>query len=178
MPEFRDPVYGLKIVTNTTYNPDTYVVLATPVGTRDEAISISGLGTILTGTSSSHSCMIQTAHGFTESNAGYVITGHTLFDDTSDQWPTGVITSYIDANTFTYACYGQTLTIPAARVNTGYSIATDGRFLYWDYSLTKYVATKPSDSSPDLPPILMVNFYNATTATYNCSFILTAPLGA
>jgi hypothetical protein len=39
MPEFRDPTYGIKTVTNLTVHADVLFVLATPVGVQDEGIS-------------------------------------------------------------------------------------------------------------------------------------------
>lgn len=126
-----------------------------------------------------YASMTQTAHGFTASNVGYCMFGHLVFDDlAADQIPTGVFVEYTDANTFKFAGSGQAFTLPAAMISGSYSISTNGRFLFWDKSANAWKATKPTDSVATLPPQLMVNSYDATASTYNCTFLGTSPLGA
>jgi len=126
-----------------------------------------------------YASMAQTSHGFTSSNVGYCMFGHLVFDDlAADQIPTGVFIEYTDANTFKFAGAGQAFTLPAAMISGSYSISTNGRFLFWDKSASAWKATKPTDSVATLPPQLMVNSYDATASTYNCTFLGIGPLGA
>jgi len=126
-----------------------------------------------------YATMTQTAHGFTASNVGYCMFGHLVFDDLAgDQVPTSVFVEYVDANSFKFAGAGQAFTLPAAMISGSYSISTNGRFLFWDKSANAWKATKPSDSVATLPPQLMVNSYDATASTYNCTFLGMSPLGA
>lgn len=113
-------------------------------------------------------------NGLTAASVGYPLFTDQVYDDTdTSQWPTGIYAEYVSPTNFSYATEGQSLDISSGLVETGYSIAADGRFLYWDFSDGKYKKSKPVDSDPRLPPLLMVN--SLVGVKYNCTVLGLGP---
>lgn len=113
-------------------------------------------------------------NGLTAASVGYPLFTDQVYDDTdTSQWPTGIYAEYVSPTNFSYATEGQSLDIPSGLVETGYSLAADGRFLYWDFSDGKYKKSKPVDSDPRLPALLMVN--SLVGVKYNCTVLGLGP---
>jgi hypothetical protein len=114
-------------------------------------------GTVGGGTNyTSYATLTHTAHGLTL--VGQALFGHEAYDDTNvNHIQTGVGVSYT-TNAIVFAKAGDTMTIPAARMMGGYSIATNGRLMYWDQSATQWVdrIDNRSDTDPTQTPGIMV----------------------
>lgn len=161
--------------------------LPTSDGANGQVLATNGAGTVSWtaaaggAATSIYATMNRTGHGLTSTAIGKPVCVYSLLDDTDVlQFPTGVVTSIVNANEFAYAKSGDTLNIAATLIGGSYVIATDSRFLYWDASdnngLGRYSKTKPVDSDPTLAPILMVNSYASATQTYNVTVLATGVL--
>lgn len=114
-------------------------------------------------------------HGLGSTHLGSTLFGDVIYDDIDIQsWPTGVLTEVTNTTQLRYATVGHSLEIDVARFETGYSIAADGRYVFWDKSDAKYKKNKPMDSNPRLGPILMVNYQ--VGSKYNCTVLALGPL--
>lgn len=84
-----------------------------------------------------------------------------VYDDTTAATNTDcrVLLDVISEDYLVVADPGDTVELASSLIQTPYSIASNGRTLYWDDSLAKYVATKPGDSHATAPAVLKVNLY-------------------
>lgn len=153
----------------TTNGTNGQVLAATPSGALVWATPAGGQS------AAAYNQMTSTSpNGLTAASVGYPLFTDQIYDDVdSSQWPTGIYAEYISPTQFGYATEGQSVEIPASLFETGYSIAADGRFMYWDYSDGKYKKNKPVDSDPRTAPLLMVNALVATK--YNCTVLGLGP---
>lgn len=121
-----------------------------------------------------HDIVSATAHGLTAGNVGQPVFGDQIYDDVdTSQWPTGVFAEWVDTAQFRYASKGQSILIPVALFEVGYSVTADGRFVYWDKSATRYKKNKPADSDPRTGPLLMVNYQSGSD--YHCTVLALGP---
>jgi hypothetical protein len=121
-----------------------------------------------------HSIASTLPHGLTAGNVGHPVFGSQAYDDIdTESWPTGIFAEYVDANRFKYASVGQSVSVPTALFETGYSVLADGRFVFWDKSDLKYKKNKPADSDPRTGPMLMVNEQIGTN--YACLVVAMGP---
>ncbi len=106
-----------------------------------------------------------TAHGLTSTDIGKPLSGTTVLDDISTtDYPTGVLVSVPDANTLTVSAAG-TVQFSDTLMEIGYSIASDGPYIYWDASFNAYVSTRPADTNDKILEILYVTNVSGGTVT-------------
>jgi hypothetical protein len=104
------------------------------------------------------------SHGRTSADIGkpvvHAVSGAwpILDDANTNHYPTGILKGVSGTGVLYFARGGDVLTLPVALIENGssYSIASNGRFVFWDLSVGKYVAAKPFDSSSFLPDLLEV----------------------
>lgn len=100
-----------------------------------------------------------TAHGYTTGTHLYrpLDLNINIYDDTAAYVESvGVLVDVINADWLVLAQPGQEIEVPTTMLSGSYSIAADGRKLWWDASLAKYVKTKPGDSHASAPVALHV----------------------
>jgi len=109
-----------------------------------------------------------TGHGVTDVAEGRPVAGCILVDDANgDHYPSGILMEVIDVDTLRIAPVGSEVTIDVALLEDGnaYDTATQGRYVYWDFSEVMYVEDLPVDSHADMPCVLEVIEVGASTFT-------------
>lgn len=150
----------------------------TGAGTDGQTLQINGSGQLnwvtasQSGSATPYATMYFPDHGLTSNDIGKAVYVADLLDDTdATHFFTGVIVSISDANNFSYAKEGDTMSLPAARISSSYNYTTESRFLYWDLSANSWTRTKPVDSVPANPPGVLVNSYSSASSTYNVTVL-------
>lgn len=120
-----------------------------------------------TGTTSTSTLFVHTAHGRTTGEIGRPLSGKDLFVDTDPlSWPTGILRNVVDVNTIDIAKTGDVCTLPIALlVNGGSFNVSLGRKTWFDTSATLYKQTRQTDASTGLGPQLYVLSVGASTWT-------------
>jgi len=114
------------------------------------------------------------AHGLVSGDVGKPVSGSTILDDTATtHYPSGVLVQVVSTSVIRVAPPGTEVTLAVALLTGGaaYSIASSGRYVYWDASGGLYTGTIPVDSAPEMPEILELTTVGATTFTARvCSY--------
>lgn len=111
----------------------------------------------------------KTGHGLTAGDEGKPLYGTAIYDNANTAHiVTGVLYDYIDADNFRYCQPNGSTWIPAALIESGYSMTTSPRMLYWDKATSKYVSVPPSAGVPTNKPTIQVCGYNAGLTSYYC----------
>lgn len=100
------------------------------------------------------------SHGLVSGDVGKPLSGSAILDDAdATHYPSTVLLEVVNSNTLRVASPGRLVTLAVALLSggSGYSIATSGRYVYWDKSAGTYSGTLPSDGmSPAVLELLSV----------------------
>lgn len=106
------------------------------------------------------------AHGRSASDIGKPLCRSSVYDDTSaSSYFSHILIAIIDTNTLQVAGPGKDVTLPVSLLDGGslYSIGTQGAYLYWDLSASKFKGDKPADSDAEASVVLELMSVGATT---------------
>lgn len=109
-----------------------------------------------------------TGHGLSNADEGKPLSGSVILNDTlTTHFPTGILYDNVDVNTLVVAGPGTIITIANSLLQggSGYSIATSGRYVFWDLSAGQYVHTMPGDIADNIPEILEIISVGASNFT-------------
>lgn len=120
-----------------------------------------------TGTTSTSTNLVHTAHGRVTGEIGRPLSGKDLFVDTAAlSWPTAILMNVPDTNTLTIAKTGDVVTLPVALLVNGAAFNVSlGRKVWFDYSATLYKQAREPDALIGLGAQLYVLSVSASTFT-------------
>lgn len=110
------------------------------------------------------SVVLAAAHTMTTANKNWIINNvYAPFDDTSTSHVTDrrVLIDVIDQDYLVVAEPGHIIEMPTSMIAQVYTIAGNGRNLWWDLSASGYKAAKPGDSYVTSPVVLHVLSYTS-----------------
>lgn len=106
------------------------------------------------------------AHGRSAADVGKPLCRSAIYDDTSaTSYFSHVLISVVDTNTLQVAGPGKDVTLSVGLLDGGslYNLGTQGAYVYWDLSASKYKGDKQADSDAKASAILEIMSVGATT---------------
>lgn len=111
-----------------------------------------------------------TSHGLVSGDVGKPLSGAAIFDDTDPAHTFScVLVEIVNSNTLRVATVGTEVSIAVGLLTNGASYdhtsAGDGRYVFWDESMSLYVPEAPGDTDPTAREILEILSVGVSTFT-------------